>query len=248
MPRHARVRIAKCPWHVIQRGVNRSRCFVDDADRQLYLNLLKVYSRRHECAVHAYVLMTNHVHLLVSPEDDDGLSRMMKALGERYVPYFNRLHGRTGTLWEGRFRSSVVQSERYLLICQRYIELNPVRAELVPHAGDYPWSSYSANAVGAASDLVTPHELYLRLGRDQKARADAYRKLFGPPSESDIKLIRESASGGNALATEEFARVLETQTEIPVWPRKRGRQRGCRIRNESGAVVPPRGKKESVPI
>ena len=178
MPRHARVRIAKCPWHVIQRGVNRSPCFLDDADRRLYLNLLRAYSRRHACAVHAYVLMTNHVHLLVSPEDEDGLSKMMKALGERYVPYFNRLHGRTGTLWEGRFRSSVVQSERYLMICQRYIELNPVRAGIVARAGDLPWSSYAANAMGVPSDLVTPHELYLRLGPDRYERAKAYRRAL----------------------------------------------------------------------
>ena len=240
MPRHARLRLAGCPWHVIQRGVNRSLCFADDTDRQRYLALFKEHAAFHECALHAYVLMTNHVHLLLSPKLEDGISRTMKAVGERYVRFFNRRHGRTGTLWDGRFRSSVVDSERYFLICQTYIELNPVRAGMVGHPAEYAWSSYLANTSGSPSGLLTPHELYLRLGLEQAARGQAYGALFRTPSsENQLKLIRDAVNGGFALADEPFAHRVQATTDLPVVRRKPGRKRAeAKEQNEADCSAP----------
>jgi len=144
----------------------------------MYLRLLAAARAKEGCHLHAYVLMTNHVHLLVTSQTRDGISRMMKQLGESYVPYFNARHGRSGTLWEGRFRSSIVESDRYLLTCHRYIEANPVRAAMVMHPGDYRWSSHRANAMGERDDLLTPHALYLSLGHSQADRLAAYRALL----------------------------------------------------------------------
>jgi putative transposase len=241
MPRHARLRLAGHPCHVIQRGVNRSICFVDDHDRRVYLSLLRGQASGNDCAVHAYVLMTNHVHLLVTPRGEAGISNMMKGIGERYVPYFNRKHGRTGTLWEGRFRSNIVQSEGYLFSCYRYIELNPVRAGMVAAPGDYPWSSYAANASTASSHLVTPHDLYLRLGASPEERVAAYLRLFGAPTDDEIRRIREAANGGFALSDARFARQLQEHTTVPVARRKRGRPK--KSPNENGAeMFRPAGK------
>lgn len=142
MPRRARLRVAGLPLHLIQRGNNRSACFYADEDYTLYLHHLGELARKFRCAVHAYVLMTNHVHLLLSPVREDGPSLLMKHLGQRYVQYINKTYRRSGTLWEGRFRSSIVQERGYLLRCYRYIELNPVRAGMVRHPRDYRWSSY----------------------------------------------------------------------------------------------------------
>ena len=226
MPRHARVRLAGCTWHVWQRGVNRSPCFVDDLDRQRYLGLLKEQGARHGCFVHAYVLMTNHVHLLITPDSDDGLSATMKAINERYVAKFNRRHGRTGPLWEGRHRSNLVQSERYLFVCQTYIELNPVRADMVRHPADYPWSSYLTNATGSPSGLITPHERYVALGRDASERGRAYQQLFHmPPSSKQLETIRGALASGYALGDLAFVKGVENAKGIPMAPRKRGRKR-----------------------
>jgi putative transposase len=246
MPRHARLRIPGHPWHVIQRGVNRSACFFDDADRRIYLALLRIHASRHGCAIHAYVLMGNHVHLLATPTEDTSVSRMMKAVGERYVRYFNRKHGRTGTLWEGRFRSSIVQSEAYLFECQRYIELNPTRAKLVSHPKDYRWSSYPANASGSPCGLVTPHDLYLAMSSSRIERAEAYQALFGEfrEPEDKIRFIREATNGGFAIADRAFVHRLQQTTDIPVARRARGRRRRRNSpENENGAeVFRPAGK------
>ena len=243
MPRHARLRLAGCPWHVIQRGVNRSDCFADDIDRQRYLALFQEHATHHGCTLHAYVLMTNHVHLLISPKSEEGISQTMKAVGERYVPFFNKRHGRTGTLWEGRFRSSLVDSEPYLLICQQYIELNPVRADMVRHPGEYGWSSYLTNASGAPSGLVTPHELYMRLGREQETRARAYRALFHlPPSDKALRAIRDAVNGGFALAQERFVHRVQAITKLPVVRRKQGRKRGEGTKQDGAECSAPREK------
>jgi len=146
MPRRARLRLAGLLLHIMQRGNNRTACFFADEDYALYLHHLKELSRKFRCAVHAYVLMTNHVHLLLTPAREDGPSLLMKHLGQRYVQYVNRTYRRSGTLWEGRFRSSIVQERGYLLRCHRYIELNSVRAGMVMHPRDYCWSSYCSNA------------------------------------------------------------------------------------------------------
>ena len=200
MPRQARLKLARHPWHVWQRGVNRACSFGTDVDRLLYLALLRKHSRATGCAVHAYVLMSNHVHLLVTPDGDHCVSAMMKAVGETYVRAFNKAHKRSGTLWEGRFKSSIIETDRYLMACQRYIELNPVRAGMVSHPAQYEWSSYRVNAAGSWSDLLTPHDLYLSMGPDQDRRAACYRRLFeAPVSEEDILAIRQAAAGGFAL-------------------------------------------------
>src|SRR4051812_23176241 len=144
MPRRARLSLPNIPWHIIQRGNNRAVCFAAEADYRRYLDELAELSKRFGCAVHAYALMTNHVHLLLTPDEAEGPGLLMKHLGQRYVQHVNRAYGRSGTLWEGRFRSCLTQSEDYLLACQRYIELNPVRAGMVRHPRDYRWSSYHA--------------------------------------------------------------------------------------------------------
>ena len=159
MPRRARLRIADAPLHIIQRGNNRNACFFADYDYGCYLHHLGELAARHACAIHAYVLMTNHVHLLLTPRGPDGASLLMKHLGQRYVQYVNRVYKRSGTLWEGRFRSSIVQAETYLLRCLRYIELNPVRAGMVDSPGAYRWSSFRANALGERNPLLTPHSV-----------------------------------------------------------------------------------------
>jgi len=166
------------PWHIIQRGNNRSACFFTDEDYQLYLHHLKEQADKRGCEIHAYVLMTNHVHILLTPHEEDSASLLMKHLGQRYVQYVNRTYQRSGTLWEGRFRSCLTQNEAYVLACYRYIELNPVRAEMVKHPRDYPWSSYRFNAEGKANDILTPHDQYARQGVDEPGRKKAYRGLF----------------------------------------------------------------------
>ncbi|MEJ2072836.1 MAG: transposase, partial [Reinekea sp.] len=143
--------------HVIQRGNNREACFGDEPDYKAYLTYLKESALQNGVVIHAFVLMTNHVHLLVMPSDETALGKMLQTLGCRYVQYYNHKYGRTGTLWEGRYRSTLVQTENYLLTVYRYIELNPVRAKMVDHASEYPWSSYRYNAVGLNIELVTPH-------------------------------------------------------------------------------------------
>jgi len=197
--------------HVVQRGNNRNACFADAADRMVYLAMLGDLCGKTGCAIHAYVLMTNHVHLLLTPIRAIGASWMMKHLGQRYVQFVNRTRSRTGSLWEGRFRSSIVDSSTYLLTCYRYIELNPVRAGMVRQPGEYPWSSYRVNANGDPSDLIQPHERYLRLAEDDAARRAAYRGLFGRPLGLDaIKTIREAANGGFALGSPAFLASLSS--------------------------------------
>ncbi len=198
------------PLHVIQRGNNRAPCFVDDEDRSFYLHHLGRLLGQSACALHAYCLMGNHVHLLLTPEHIQGASSLMQRLGQLHTQYFNRRHERSGTLWEGRFRSSLVQSEDYLLTCYRYIELNPVRAGMVARPCDHAWSSHSGNAEGEHDALISPHDEYLRLGRDAAERRDAYRALFGSLLDSArLDEIRAAANGGYALGDEDFKRAAE---------------------------------------
>jgi putative transposase len=178
MPRRPRLQLAGVPFHVIQRGNNRSACFFADDDYSFFLDHLSLLSKKHQVAVHAYALMTNHVHLLLTPQRSTGVSALMKQLGQRYVQYVNRVYRRSGSLWEGRLRSSMVDAENYLLACQRYIELNPVRAGMVEHPADSRWSSYRTNGQGQTSDLVQPHPLYRALGGEPASRQAAYRELF----------------------------------------------------------------------
>jgi putative transposase len=209
MPRRARLKIAGLPLHIIQRGNNRTPCFYADEDYGLYLHHLGQLALKFECAVHAYVLMTNHAHLLLTSGKEDGPSLLMKHLGQRYVQYVNKTYRRSGTLWEGRFRSSLVQRDGYALKCQRYIELNPVRAGMVKHPGDYVWSSYRANAGLKTSALVVPHEEYLGLGETPELRASAYRRSFRFEMDpADLREIRSATNGGFALGNDRFKKEI----------------------------------------
>jgi len=205
MPRRARLAIPGIPWHIIQRGNNRSACFYAEEDCRRYLDTLGELANRYHCAIHAYVLMTNHVHLLLTPTKTEGVALLMKHLGQRYVQYVNRTYRRTGTLWEGRFRSCLTQDERYVLACHRYIELNPVRAAMVAHPAAYRWSSYRANAEGLGDPLLTPHEEYRRLGRDGAERRERYRALFEAHLDPQTLVeIREATNGNYALGSDRF--------------------------------------------
>ena len=178
MPRKPRFNLIGVPQHVIQRGNNREPCFYAEEDYRRYLEDLHASAVKFDCRLHAYVLMTNHVHLLITPMAEHGVSNMMQALGRRYVCYINKTYRRTGTLWEGRYKSSLIDSDRYLLTCMRYIELNPIRADMVEHPGEYRWSSYSANAQGHSDPLIEEHPLYIEMGKTTEQRQTAYRELF----------------------------------------------------------------------
>ena len=195
--------------HVIQRGNNRAPCFGDDADRYQYMEWLSEYAQEFAVAVHAWVLMTNHVHLLATPSTEGGLSRLMQCLGRRYVRYFNKTCQRTGTLWEGRFKSCVVQGVHYALRCHVYIEMNPVRAGLVSRPGEYQHSSYRCHAAGASHVLWTPHPEYLALGADQAQRLETYQRLLSARSAADAQQIRDATHKGLALGTAQFKNQLE---------------------------------------
>ncbi|MFL6672787.1 MAG: transposase [Massilia sp.] len=212
--------------HIIQRGNNRSPCFFTHSDRLVYLDLLSQCSQQADCDVHAYVLMTNHVHLLISPKDVDAPAELMQRLGQRYVQYVNRQYARTGTLWEGRFRSCLVGDERYLLICQRYIELNPLRASIVDDPGKYPWSSYGINASGRPSQLIQPHLAYLALGRKDEERQASYRELFREAlPDSMLERIRFASNANFAFGSDEFARAAAQALGRSVMPGPGGRPR-----------------------
>jgi putative transposase len=195
------------PVHAVQRGNNRATCFVDDADWVFFLHHLRRLVGEEGCALHAYCLMTNHVHLLLTPEREDCCARLFRRLGLLYTQYFNKRYNRTGSLWEGRFRSSLVQTEEYLLACYRYIELNPVRAGMVLEPGKYRWSSFAANAGTADDPCITPHAEYLRLGGDAGERRRQYRALFGTRLASELlDEIRLTTNAGYALGSEAFRR------------------------------------------
>ncbi|HEX7981548.1 MAG TPA: transposase [Gemmatimonadaceae bacterium] len=204
MPRPLRFILPGHTLHVIQRGNNRTPCFVDDEDRERYLAALRHASDRARCAIHAYVLMSNHAHLLVTAADAFAPARMMQTLGRKYVRYFNERHGRTGTLWEGRYRSGLIDSERYFLHCSRYIEMNPVRAGIVNEPGAYRWSSFRSNAQGEFDALVHPHPVYLALARGSSARRDAYRALFDTPLDwTVLDAIRRATKRGVVLGVDD---------------------------------------------
>jgi putative transposase len=210
MPRRARLSIPGIPWHIIQRGNNRSVCFHAEDDFQFYLHYLNEFTTQFGCAIHAYVLMTNHVHLLLTPQRSDSASLMMKHLGQRYVQYINRTYKRSGTLWEGRFRSCLTQTEDYVLACYRYIELNPVRAGMVNQPQDYRWSSYHTNALGKPSSLIVPHDEYRRMGRDVSSRLEVYRALFNAHLDEEVVgQIRNATNGNFALGSERFQKEIE---------------------------------------
>lgn len=226
MPRRRRLVLPNVPLHVIQRGHNRQLCFFTESDYLVYLEWLDLYADQSKCKIHAYVLMSNHVHLLISADHHRAPGKLMKMLGQRYVQHFNRRYSRSGTLWEGRYRSCPTQTERYFLVCQRYIELNPVRAGMVKNPADYRWSSYHANALAAESKLVTPHEIYLRLGTDPTARRAAYQALFQAALAPEmLEHIRQATNGNFALGDSNFAEEIATSSGRQTKPGKSGRPR-----------------------
>ena len=226
MPRRSRIIVPHIPLHIIQRGNNRQPCFFHDDDYLFYLDWLKEYAKSTDCSIHAYVLMTNHVHLLLTPGKSDSAGSLMKRLGQRYVQYINRTYKRSGTLWEGRFRSCIIQQQQYLFSCQRYIEMNPVRAGIVKHPGEYRWSSYQVNGQGNKSSLIRPHSLYRKLGRTNAERQMAYRELFRYELESEeIDKIRKATNGNFALGNDWFTKKISEMLKRRVTPGKPGRPR-----------------------
>jgi len=210
MPRLPRYTVPGQPQHVIQRGNNRSAIFAELVDIRFFLHRLGQACRRFRCELHAYVLMTNHVHLLMTPRRADAIAKVMQSVGTSYVPYFNEAYNRTGTLWEGRYRATVIDSERYMLACMRYIELNPVRAGLALNPGQFAHSSHRANAQGHTDPLLTPHEIYLALGRTGPERQEAYRALFQTQvPDTTIREIREATHKAWVLGHSRFADEIE---------------------------------------
>ena len=223
MPRLPRYVLPGQPQHVIQRGNNRLPLFSVEADYACFRQYLQDACRRHGCHVHAYVFMRNHVHLLMTPETKDGISKVMQSVGRRYAQYFNKSYQRTGTLWEGRYKATIIDSESYLLTCYRYIELNPVRANLVGHPSEYRWSSYRANALGKQDDLVRCHALYGALGINDAGRRAAYRGLFESHlDDKTIDEIRQATQKGWALGKERFKDEMERQIRRRSRPLVRG--------------------------
>lgn len=224
MARLPRLVIANQAHHVIQRGNDRQTIFRDDSDYLAFLAWLREGSRQFKVAIHAYVLMPNHLHLLASPSDQEGLGRMMQWIGRHYVPYFNRKYDRVGTLWQGRYKATVIDSERYFMTCSRYIELNPVRASLAAGPGDYLWSSY-LHHIGAQPDsIITDHALYWALGNTPFQREAAYKALVEQALTSEeVSTLSEATLKGWALGSDQFKSALERQIHRRVQPAKRGR-------------------------
>jgi putative transposase len=224
MARLPRLAIAHQAHHIIQRGNDRQPIFRDADDRLAFLGWLKEAARQYQVAIHAYVLMDNHIHLLATPADSDGMSRMMQRIGRFYVPYFNQKYGRVGTLWQGRYKASVVEAERYLIACSRYIELNPVRAGIVADVAVYPWSSYPHHVGVRVDPLVTDHPLYWALGNTPFERELAYKQLLEQvPDAGEVDAMTQSVLKGWALGSEQFKSRLEKQVSRRVQPAKRGR-------------------------
>lgn len=211
------------PYHITQRGNNREACFIEPENYQYYLELWQEIGKRYGVAIHAYCLMTNHIHFLVTPETPTAISNTMKVVGSRYARYINQCYKRTGTLWEGRHYSSLIQSEKYLLTCYRYIEQNPVRAGMVAHPEEYRWSSHGVNAWGDVS-WIKPHTEYLRLGWDIESRCHAYRELFNYQlSEADLHHIRKAAHYSQPIGDDRFRQQIEEKYGIKLGQAKRGR-------------------------
>lgn len=218
MARLPRFVIPGQPQHVIQRGNNRQDIFRAEDDYPFYLEKLSDAAEKHQCDIHAYVLMTNHVHLLVTPHTEDGIGKMMQMLGRYYVQYFNYCYKRTGTLWEGRYKATLIDSEQYLLTCMRYIELNPVRAQnMVDHPAKYPWSSYQSNALGKDDIRVKPHREYMRLGSTEQDRQSAYRQLFRARiPQMTLDAIREATNKAWVMGSDSFKAKIASKIDRPV--------------------------------
>ncbi len=226
MPRKPRFYLPGVPVHVVQRGNDRQAVFFADEDYLAYLSWLREGAGRHGCLIHAYVLMTNHVHLLLTPQSRDSISRTVQFLGRKYVGYVNHQYRRSGTLWEGRHKGSLIDSSAYALACSRYIELNPVRAGMVDAPSDYRWSSYRANAFGVVGQWLMPTREYMALGNDDQQRRHRYRELFRSSLEPEqVHAIRSCVQTGTPLGSERFRAQIEQMTGRRVGQSRRGRPR-----------------------
>lgn len=214
MPRGPRLIVPDIAVHIVQRGHDRRDCFNQDTDYLVYLANLRDQVARTECALHAYCLMTNHIHLLLTPPRPDSCASLMRNLGQRYVQYFNRRYGRRGTLWDGRFKSCLVDTAQYMIACYRYVERNPVRAGMVVSPSDYAWSSYNGNVGRALNKLLTPHPEYLALSEDETARHNAYEGLFAVGDDPVfLAEIRDATNGGYALVGEKLKSTLPPEAQ-----------------------------------
>lgn len=244
MPRRARIHLSGLPLHIVQRGHNRDACFFGEDDYLAYRHWLGEALRSSGCHLHAYVLMTNHIHLLLTPPEAAAVPRMLISLGRRFVQYINRTYRRTGTLWDGRYKSSLVEADRYLLLCQRYIELNPVRAGMVDDPAHYRWSSYRANGLGQNDPILTAHPLYAGLGGTDEARQSVYRRLFRSELDNEaIHDIRLALNQGQPLGESRFLDSIERA----IGQRREARPRG-RPRKPLEEVASPRNEQLSMNI
>ena len=226
MPRPKRMDLPGLPMHVVQRGNNREAVFFDNSDRQAYLDWLNECASHYRVAVHTWCLMTNHVHLLVTPLERGALSNLFARLGRLYVPYINKTYGRSGALWQGRYRASLVDSDNYLFACSRYIELNPVRAALVAAPGEYQWSSYAAHAHGAPHPLHTPHAVYEALGDNAQQCQRVYREMFSESlTQESIAAIRDALNRNHVLGSKRFQCQVEKMLDRRLGTGRRGRPR-----------------------
>ena len=239
MPRRPRIHLPGQPVHLVQRGHNRDACFFADEDFLAYLEWLAEALKKSDCALHAYVLMTNHVHLLLTPTSAEAVPQLVMSLGRRYVQYINRKYKRTGTLWDSRYKSSLVHADDYLLLCQRYIELNPVRAGMVGDSAQYRWSSYRANGLGQADALLSPHAVYLALDADPDVRRSAYRALFRSELDHEaLEDIRLALNQGQPLGKGRFLDQVERMVGRRCETRPRGRPRKRETSDELEAIQP----------
>lgn len=224
MPRPRRIDLPGIPQHVVQRGHDRQPCFFAEADYLCYRTTLREIALREGCAVHAFVLMTNHVHLLLTPQQPNAVARTLQSLGRRYVRYINDTYHRSGTLWEGRYKASLVGDGHYLMHCHRYIELNPLRAAMVTDPRDYRWSSHHALAFGEADPLLTPHPDYLGLSSDPATRQEAYRRMvIDAVDPADVESIRRHLQRQHAYGSDRFRETVEVQLGRSAGPQKIGR-------------------------
>ena len=238
MARLPRFDIPDFTQHVIQRGNNREPVFVQDADYQFYLEKSGDACRRYGCELHAYVLMTNHTHLLVSPREQGATGKVMQSLGRYYVQYFNHCYQRTGTLWEGRYKATLIDDEQYLLTCMRYIELNPVRANMVLHPKSYTWSSYHANALGKENPLLISHPLYQGLGKNPEERQSAYRALFKQRIGGQaLRALREATNKAWVLGNDRFQARVAALLDRQVAPKPRGGDRKSEAYRKAKGII-----------
>ena len=227
MARLPRYRIKNLPQHIIQQGRDGQEIFFEDQDYQYFRDCLDAAAYNYQLEVHAFVLMPDHVHILATPGNTNSISRTTQSIGRNYVQYFNECYGGSGTLWEGRYRSTVIESKQYLLACSRYIELNPVRNGLVSKPADYHWSSYAHNALGKVDEMITAHKEYLQLGSDDKSRVKAYRSMFRQKLGTGmVQQITDATLKGWVLGDSKFARKIEKLSGRRATQLPKGRPRG----------------------